>query len=47
MWKANTLLLACCASIQTVVQAKVRNGKVINLKVPPEERMADVVIHSD
>ena len=32
---------------QTVVQAKVRNGEVIDLKVTPEERMTDIVIHSN
>lgn len=31
---------------QTVVEGKVRNGKVIDLKVTPEERGADLVIHS-
>jgi hypothetical protein len=35
------------AQQQTVVQAKVRDGKVIDLKVTPEERMADVAIHSN
>jgi hypothetical protein len=30
---------------QTIVQAKVRDGKVIDLEVTPKERMADVAIH--
>jgi hypothetical protein len=29
---------------QTVVQAKVRDGKVIDLTVTPEERIVDVVM---
>jgi hypothetical protein len=32
---------------QTVVQAKVRDGKVIDLRVTPDERMAEVVVHSN
>ena len=32
---------------QTVVEGKVRDGKVFDLKVTPEERRTDVVIHSN
>ena len=32
---------------QTVVQAKVRNGKVLDLKVTPEERMMDTAMHAN